>query len=128
MSERFIDTLIKRAHEETEGITFLDPAGETTLTYGALCRTAQEWAGSLMNRGVRQGSHVVLQIVDNKALVPAFWAAIIGKQVSGLSPANGIARTACTSCADQDVDVDDGNNAVEEIEPFPDSSSCIPGH
>ena len=76
MSERFIDTIIKRAHEETEGITFLDSAGETTLTYGALCRTAQEWAGSLMNRGVRQGSHVVLQIVDNKALVPAFWAAL----------------------------------------------------
>lgn len=72
----FIDILTNQDHEENVGITFVDPHGETFLSYGELCRRVPEWAAVLAAKGVRREDPVVFQISDNKDLVMMFWAVL----------------------------------------------------
>ncbi|MDR2378594.1 MAG: AMP-binding protein [Bifidobacteriaceae bacterium] len=80
MIDSVINLLANKRDERGLGITFVSPGdieGEF-YPYSALRRDAIRYRQILQGQGFQAGDHVLLQLVDNKALVQAFWACLWG--------------------------------------------------
>src|SRR5262249_47253996 len=78
---RNLSTVLLEAaqNEPSHGITYEAPDGtELHQSYGELLNEAAAILGGLRARGLTPGDHVLLQIPDNRDLIPAFWGCVLG--------------------------------------------------
>ncbi|NLR68624.1 amino acid adenylation domain-containing protein [Chitinophaga varians] len=81
MNVNIIDCLLHNAAiGNSVGITLINSEHDSELmSYRQLLHAAQCMLHQLQEKGVAKGNEIVLQIEDNKTLLIAFWACVIGK-------------------------------------------------
>ena len=81
---RTLGDALRRAAREapTQGIVDVGPDGvERFQSYPALLAAAERIAGGLQARRLAPGSHVILQVAENRSLLPVLWGCFLGGYV-----------------------------------------------
>lgn len=73
-----ISDLLRNTAGTDCGVTFVEEAGEQTLSYRDLLGEALLWLGAMQKNGLAPGDQVVFQIAGQRSFLCCFWSCILG--------------------------------------------------